>query len=168
MSPGDHLSTAVETVEELSVPLAEFAPDRLGLGRDEPRRPLPERAQDVRLGVGRVGVVVGGGVPAGAPVAVVFHTDGWGRTGKSFSAARRRDGSDSDADRRRTFIPEGEGLYGMDRLEHGVAVEPEPEAEEPLGAEFGLDSRRAVVEFLAVLVVVMTLAATTSVLLVPA
>ncbi|MEF8868691.1 MAG: hypothetical protein V5A85_09245 [Haloarculaceae archaeon] len=56
----------------------------------------------------------------------------------------------------------------MDRLEHGVAVEPEPEAEEPLGADFGLDSRRAVVEFLAVLVVVMTLAATTSVLLVPA
>jgi hypothetical protein len=65
-------------------------------------------------------------------------------------------------------MPEDEGLYGMDRLEHGVAVEPEPEAEEPLGTEFGLDSRRAVVEFLAVLVVVMTLAATTSVLLVPA
>jgi len=56
----------------------------------------------------------------------------------------------------------------MDSVEHGVAVETDPEPEEPLGAEFGLDSRRDVVEFLAVLVVVMTLAATTSVLLVPA
>lgn len=56
----------------------------------------------------------------------------------------------------------------MDRVERGLAAEPEPESEEPFGSALGLENRRAVVEFLAVLVVVMVLAAATSVVLVPA
>lgn len=67
MAPGDHLSAAVETVEELSVALVEFASYRPGPGRDEPRGPLPEGAEDVPLGVDRLR----GGVTAGPPVAVV-------------------------------------------------------------------------------------------------
>ena len=56
----------------------------------------------------------------------------------------------------------------MDRVERGLAVEPEPESEEPFGSALGLEGRREVAEFLAVLVVVMALAAATSVVLVPA
>ena len=56
----------------------------------------------------------------------------------------------------------------MDRVEAGLAVEPERESEESFGSALGLEDRRAVVEFLAVLVVVMVLAAVTSVVLVPA
>jgi hypothetical protein len=56
----------------------------------------------------------------------------------------------------------------MDPVESGVAVEPEPEGEELFGPVLGLESRRAVVEFLTVLLSVMALAAATSVVLLPA
>ena len=92
MAPGDHLPAAVETVEELSVALAEFAPDRLRPGRDEPRRPLAQGAEHVRLGVGRSRVAPGVGVPVGVPFAVVCHGRVWGRTAKSFSAGHTPNG----------------------------------------------------------------------------
>ena len=56
----------------------------------------------------------------------------------------------------------------MDRVERGVSVEPESEADESFELGPGFDSRRAVAEFLAVLALVMVLAAATSVVLVPA
>ena len=51
-----------------------------------------------------------------------------------------------------------------------MPVETEPESDEPFGLApgFGLDSRRAVVEFLTVLALVIALAAATSVALLPA
>lgn len=90
MASRDHLSPAGETVEELSAAAPEFAPRHLGPRRDEPRRSVAERAQHVGLRVGRVGVTSRRGVPAGVPVAVVYHGTGWGPTGKSFSAALAR------------------------------------------------------------------------------
>jgi hypothetical protein len=56
----------------------------------------------------------------------------------------------------------------MGRIEHGAAVEAEREPEEPFDAGLGFDSRRELVELLAVLVVVMAFAAATSVVLLPA
>jgi hypothetical protein len=56
----------------------------------------------------------------------------------------------------------------MNGVEGGLAVESDPEPEESFGSAFGFEDRRAVVEFLAVIVVVIALAAATSVVLVPA
>lgn len=56
----------------------------------------------------------------------------------------------------------------MDRVERGVAVEAEPEPEEPFAPTFGLESGREIVELLTILVIVVVLAAATSVVLVPA
>ena len=56
----------------------------------------------------------------------------------------------------------------MDRVERGVAIDAEPEPEEPLVPTFGLDDWREVAEFLTVVMVVVVLAAATSVILVPA
>jgi hypothetical protein len=56
----------------------------------------------------------------------------------------------------------------MDRVERGVAVEAEPELEEALDSTLGFDSRRELVEFVTVLLLVMALAAATSVVLLPA
>ena len=56
----------------------------------------------------------------------------------------------------------------MDRVERGVGVEPDPDIDEAFDIGSGFDSRRAVVEFIAVLALVMVLAAATSVVLVPA
>lgn len=56
----------------------------------------------------------------------------------------------------------------MDRVERGLAVDPKSESEEPFGATIGLDDWRSAVEFLTVLVMVMVLAAATSVVLLPA
>ncbi|MEF8843481.1 MAG: hypothetical protein V5A62_17960 [Haloarculaceae archaeon] len=56
----------------------------------------------------------------------------------------------------------------MGRIEHGVTVEAERESEEPFDAGIEFDSRRELVGFLAILVVVMAFAAATSVVLLPA
>lgn len=56
----------------------------------------------------------------------------------------------------------------MDRIEHGTAVEAEQGLEGSFAAAFGLEGRRAVVEFLTVLAMVVVLALATSVVLVPA
>lgn len=56
----------------------------------------------------------------------------------------------------------------MDRVERGLPVDPESEADESFDLGSGFDSRRALVEFLTVLALVMVLAAATSVVLVPA
>jgi len=168
VSTGDHLSTAVETVEELSVAPAEFAPGLLGLGRDEPRGSLAEGPQDVRL---RVGWSPGGeGVPTVFSVSFVFHTSGSASARKSFSTAPSPAdaGDDTGSDRRAAFILTG-GLHpGMDRVEHGVSVESDGGLDESFVDSLGLEGRREVVEFLTVLVLVVVLAAATSVVLVPA
>ena len=56
----------------------------------------------------------------------------------------------------------------MDRIEHGAAAEAEQGLEGSFATAFGLEGRRAVVEFLTVLALVIVLALATSVLLVPA
>ena len=56
----------------------------------------------------------------------------------------------------------------MDRVERGVAVEAEPEFEEAFDSALGFDSRRELVEFVTVLLLVMVLAAATSVVFLPA
>lgn len=186
MSPGDDLSPAVETVEQLSVPLPEFAPDRLRLGRHQPRRPVAEGAEDVLLRIGRGGIAARRSVAVTSPVAFVCHGRGWARTDKCFSLARRGPAATTPARDRRP-VARADGQHGdtetdrrpgymrsrglppdMDGVEHGVPVESEPEADEPFDLGAGFDSRRAVVEFLTVLALVMVLAAATSVVLVPA
>jgi hypothetical protein len=56
----------------------------------------------------------------------------------------------------------------MDRVEHGVSVESDGGLDESFVDSLGLEGRREVVEFLTVLVLVVVLAAATSVVLVPA
>lgn len=74
MAPGDHLSTAGETVEELSAALPEFTPGGPGTYRDEARRPVAEGVEHVEIGAERYSVPARV-VPAWVPVAVVCHGD---------------------------------------------------------------------------------------------
>lgn len=175
MTPRDHLSTAVETVQELSVARPELVPGRLGPRRDEPRRSLAEGAQDVRLGVGRVGVAARRRATAGAPVAVVYHTSGSARTDKCFSAVPRDIGAvsrdvevDTETERRPAFIPAGAVSPHMDRVDAGVAGETERAPEEPLDAGIVLEGWQDAVGFLVTVLLVILLAAATSVVLLPA
>jgi hypothetical protein len=55
----------------------------------------------------------------------------------------------------------------MDSVERGVTVEAEPELEEALDSTLGFDSRRELVEFVTVVLLVMAIAAATSVVLLP-
>jgi hypothetical protein len=73
VSPGDHLSPAVETVEGFSVPRPKLAPDRLRLGGDQPRRPVAEGTEDVRVRIGRGGVATRRSVAVTTTVAFVCH-----------------------------------------------------------------------------------------------
>jgi hypothetical protein len=56
----------------------------------------------------------------------------------------------------------------MSRVEHGVTVEADRDPEESLDSGLGFDSRRELAGFLAVLVLVVALAAATTVVLLPA
>lgn len=165
MASGDDLPAAGETVEEPPVALAEFAPGGLAPDGNEPRRPVTEGTERVPRRTVRPLITPRGGVPPGTPVAFVFHRGAWRRTNKSFSLAPP---TDTETDRRSRFIRDPPVSVGMDRVERGVAVEAESDAEEPFAPTFGLGARREIVEFLTLLVIVLVLAAATSVVLLPA
>lgn len=71
-------------------------------------------------------------------------------------------------DRRPTLMSARVVSVHMSRVEHAVAVEAERDAEESLDSGVGFDSRRELVGFLAVLLLVIALAAATTVVLLPA
>lgn len=94
---------------------------------------------------------------------------GAGRVSPSRLAATKSVSTgDTETDRLLPFIRRRRVSIDMDGVEDWLAVESNPESEESFGSAFGFEDRRAVVEFLAVLVVVIALAAATSVVLVPA